>query len=174
MKDRQFNHPTPSIDGRCTRVNRAFALSNARKSRAWAAHRRTVASLDRLSTKNPRRGAPKTPERPARASRSWSPDQALIEFDLRWWLSGLLPVRIVARRWRRRDDRPQRWSAGRGEARRPGGFPEVLQDLPHGARLGHERDAAHRGVTERAGQWENEVSVEANAGFIGVKRSGRS
>src|SRR5450830_1591687 len=149
MKDRQFNHPTPSIDGRCTRVNRAFALSNARKSRAWAAHRRTVASLDRLSTKNPRRGAPKTQGRPARASRSWSPDQALVEFNLRWWLSGLLPVRIVARRWRRRDGLPQRGCARRSAARRPGRFAEVIEKLAHAARLGDEGDDAHRGVTER-------------------------
>jgi hypothetical protein len=97
VKDSQFNHRIPSIGGRCTRVNRAFAWSNARKSPSWVAHRRTVASLDRLSTKNPRRGAPKTQGRPARASRSWSPGQALIEFDLRWWWGGLLPMRIVAR-----------------------------------------------------------------------------
>ena len=35
-------------------------------------------------------------------------------------------MRIVVRRWRRRDGLPQRGSARRGEARRPGRLSEVL------------------------------------------------
>ena len=105
-----------------------------------------------MSAQNRPQVAPKTQLYPARASRSWSPGQALIEFDLRWWLGGRRPRRIDARRWRRRDGLPQRGFARRGEARRPRGFAEAIENLAHSARLGDEREDAHLGVTEPAGQ----------------------
>ena len=52
------------------------------KASLCSAHQAAAASLDRRSTKNPRRGAPQTQADPARAKRNGSPGQALIEFDL--------------------------------------------------------------------------------------------
>jgi hypothetical protein len=42
-----------------------------------------VTSLDRRSTQNPRRGAPKMQGHPAETTKNWSQGRALIEFDLR-------------------------------------------------------------------------------------------
>jgi len=88
-KDSDFNGPSSRIGGCRTPVNRALAWSSARKLLFRAAYRRTVTRLDRRSTPNRRRGMPPTQADPAWATRSWSPGQALIEFDLRQWLGGL-------------------------------------------------------------------------------------
>jgi hypothetical protein len=47
------------------------------------AHRALLTRLDRRNTKNRGRGAPQAQADPVRASRNWSPGQALIEVDLR-------------------------------------------------------------------------------------------
>ena len=100
----------------------------------------------------------------ARAGRSCSPGQALIECDLRRWLGGLLPLRIVVRRWRSRCGLPQRGSARRGAARRSRWFAEVLEDLARGTGRDDEGDDPHLGVTERAGQRQDCIDARQQHG----------
>ena len=58
----------------------------------------------------------------------------------------------VARRWRSRGGLPPQWSPRGGDARRPGRFAEVIQDLPHGARLVDEGDNPHpKGARQQHG-----------------------
>jgi len=45
-----------------------------------------------------------------------SPSDTLIELDLRFWLSGLIPLSIVLRLFHRRSHLPYRWLARRGAA----------------------------------------------------------
>jgi hypothetical protein len=82
MQYRLVLHPCQLRALYCAHCMARIVWSNARESVSRAAHRRSVTSLDRRSTKNPRRGAPKSQGHPAQTTRSWSPGQALIDFDL--------------------------------------------------------------------------------------------